>query len=395
MKPRGRIGLVLSTVPAYSETFFRNKISVLQMEGFEVILFAGGGREQSGGMGRIVMGYDSEKKGLKKLLPLAMACLKLLASPLSAIRLFRMNQGDGYGRNENISSLLMSAHILGHRVDWLHFGFASNALMLENVAKVVGARMAVSIRGYDISILPLKNPGCYRRVWLRTDKLHYISDALHGLALADGLPASVPSMKIQPAVDLSAMDRLPAPMPVTDGGLRFMTIGRLTWKKGYGHMLYALSKLKSEGVRFTYQIVGQGEAYEELLYLRNMLGLSDEVVLEGRKSHADALALLNQCDVYLQYSIQEGFCNAVVEAQMLGKPCIVSDAEGLPENVIHGRTGWVVPRNEPLLLMEAIRKVLSMPSEEREAVCRSAAVRIRDEYSLEAQGRKFIKFYSE
>ncbi|MBK7870836.1 MAG: glycosyltransferase family 4 protein [Saprospiraceae bacterium] len=51
-----------------------------------------------------------------------------------------------------------------------------------------------------------------------------------------------------------------------------------------------------------------------------------------------------KADIYLQYSIQEGFCNAVLEAQAMGLLCIVSDAEGLPENILHGQTGWVVPK---------------------------------------------------
>jgi colanic acid/amylovoran biosynthesis glycosyltransferase len=160
-------------------------------------------------------------------------------------------------------------------------------------------------------------------------------------------------------------------------------------------VLQALSTLKSEGLRFTYTIVGEGEAYEEILYLRRMLGLTDVVVLEGRRSHADALELLNRCDVYLQYSIQEGFCNAALEAQMLGKICIVSDAEGLPENVIHGVTGWVVPRNEPALLAETVRRVIALPEAEREGIRRAAAERVKSGFSLEAQGRKFIRFYTE
>lgn len=393
-KPKKRIGLVLTMVPAYSETFFRNKISILEKAGYEVVVFASGGRDTSGRIRHIVTGYDTELPRYRKFLPFLLAVARLLVNAPAALRLHRMNREDGFDSKGNIASLIVSAHILGHKVDWLHFGFASNALMMENVAKVIGARMAVSIRGYDICILPLKNPGCYKRVWRRTEKLHYISDALYRLALADGLHASVTAEKIQPAADISALDRLPAPTQAKDGVIRFLTIGRLTWKKGYGHMLHALSKLKSDGVRFTYGIIGEGEDLEELLYLRRMLGLSDEVVLEGRKSHADTLALLSRCDVYLQYSIQEGYCNAVVEAQMMGKACIVSDAEGLPENVIHERTGWVVPRNEPSLLAEAIRKVLALPPGERDEVCRNASQRIRNDFSLEEQGRKFVKFYS-
>lgn len=387
--------MVLSMVPAYSETFFRNKIAVLQREGFDVTLFAGGGSDRSGNLGRVVLGYDSEKPGFRKILPLLKACLRLIAHPFSALRLYRMNRKDGLGWKANAASLLMSAHIVGHRVDWLHFGFASNAIHMENVAKVVGAKMAVSIRGYDISIQALKNPGCFKRVWERTDKLHYISEALYRLALADGLAPSVAAMKIEPAADLSVLDRLPPQRPPEDGTVRFLTIGRLTWKKGYGHVLHALSTLKSEGLRFTYTIVGEGEAYEEILYLRRMLGLTDVVFLEGRRSHAEALELLNRCDLYLQYSIQEGFCNAALEAQMLGKACIVSDAEGLPENVIHGQTGWVVPRNEPALLAETVRRVLALPEAERDGIRLAAAERVKSGFSLEAQGRKFIRFYTE
>ena len=43
---------------------------------------------------------------------------------------------------------------------------------------------------------------------------------------------------------------------------------------------------------------------------------------------------LNNSDVYLQYSVQEGFCNAVLEAQAMGLLCVVSDGGALPENVI-------------------------------------------------------------
>jgi colanic acid/amylovoran biosynthesis glycosyltransferase len=395
LKKKARIGLVLSLVPSYSETFFRNKISVLRREGFDVILFAGGGRGKSEGIPRTVIGYDSDRKGLKKVLPLAVAFIRLMTSPLTALRLFLANREDGYGMGENAASLLLSAHILRHRVDWLHFGFASNAVRMENLAKVIGARMAVSVRGYDISIQPIKHPGCYERVWKRTDRLHYISEALYRLALADGLNPDVPAMKIEPAADATIPDRLPPPPRGEEGELRFLTVGRLTWKKGYNHVLKALSMLKSEGLRFTYGIIGEGEAQEEILYLRRMLGLENEVVLEGRKTHAETLASMNRCDVYLQYSVQEGFCNAALEAQLLGKACIVSDAEGLPENVIHGQTGWVVPGNEPLLLAQVVREVLAMHPDERERIGRNAAERVAAEFSLEAQGRKFIRFYTE
>ena len=61
-------------------------------------------------------------------------------------------------------------------------------------------------------------------------------------------------------------------------------------------------------------------------------------------------------DIYIQPSIQEGFCNSVLEAQAMGLLVIVSDAEGLHENVINNVTGWVVKKRNPILLSEKLRK---------------------------------------
>ncbi|MBM3441324.1 MAG: glycosyltransferase family 4 protein [Bacteroidetes bacterium] len=388
-----RIGLIFSKVPAYSETFFRNKIAALEEAGYTVVVLAGGGRRPDQRYAHISIGYDTYSTGITKALAAITAALRLMGSPRRTIRLYRKNQQDGFSANNNLKSLLNAAHIIGHRLDWLHFGFASNALYLENLAAIMGAKMAVSIRGFDISIQPLKQPGCYALLWKRIDKLHYISDALYRKALADGLSPLVAAVRIEPAADLEILRWASTPTPAPDKVVRFLTIGRLSWKKGYVQTFMALAALKAGGQRFTYRIVGDGDDIEMILYMRKALGLEQEVVLEGRKSHPETLQLLNACDIYLQYSVQEGYCNAVVEAQLFGRPCIVSDAEGLPENVIHGVTGWVVPANHPERLHEKITEVLALSAADQAMVGTAASARIRQSLSLEGQLQKFISFY--
>lgn len=388
-----RIGLVFSKVPAYSETFFRNKIEVLEKSGYSVVVLAGGGRRPDRAYARISIGYDTRSTGIFKALSGIKAAIRLMRSPRRTVRLFRKNQQDGFSVNNNLKSLLNAAHIIGHQLDWLHFGFASNAVYLENLADIMGAKMAVSIRGYDISIQPLKNPGCYSLLWKRIDKLHYISEALYRKALADGLSPLVRAVRIEPAADLGILRWARTPAPTPDGTVRFLTIGRLSWKKGYVQTFMALAALKATGQRFSYRIVGDGGDIEMILYMRKNLGLEQEVVLEGRKSHAETLQLLNECDVYLQYSVQEGYCNAVVEAQLFGRPCIVSDAEGLPENVIDGVTGWVVPANHPERLHRKIEEVLALSEAERSGIGQAASTRIQQSFSLEGQLQKFTDFY--
>jgi colanic acid/amylovoran biosynthesis glycosyltransferase len=385
--------MVFSQLPAYSETFFRNQIEVLEGAGYSVVVLAGGGRLPDKRYTHMSLGLHSQLVGFVRFLSFCKAGLRLGRSPRRTARLFRRNQEDGFSWADNLKSLFSAAHIIGQSLDWLHFGFASNAVHLENLASVMGARMAVSIRGYDISIKPLKHPGCYSLLWKRIDKLHYISEALYRKALSDGLSPSAHAVRIEPAVDLGILKWCCAQAPREDRPQQLLTIGRLSWKKGYVQTFMALASLKAVGIPFVYRIVGDGDDLEMILYMRKELGLEAEVVLEGKKSHMDALMLLNECDLYLQYSVQEGYCNAVVEAQLFGRPCIVSDAEGLPENVIDGVTGWVVPANHPDKLFQKIEEVLALDKDERDRVCQAASVRIRNSFSLEQQLQKFIAFY--
>lgn len=390
-----KIGLVLSGMPTYSETFLLNKVRVLERTGHEVHMFAAASPLRRGPFRRLHTGYDVRLRGLERQLARMLAVIRLLRHPVRSARLFRFNRQDGMDIRRNLISLLNAAHLIGHRLDWIHFAFATTAVSLENIGRVTGARMAVSIRGFDISLFPLKNPGCYRLLWKRVDRLHYISKALYRRALADGLSPRLPAYLIEPAADAGLRDRPQASPSGQEDGFRLLSVGRLTWKKGYVQTLTALAALKSAGRRFTYRIIGEGEALEEVLYMRRALGLEAEVSLEGRKSHVDTLALMAECDLYIQYSVQEGYCNAVVEAQLLGRPCIVSDAEGLPENVIDGVTGWVVPFNDPERLRAKVEEVLSLSPEERARIGKTASDRIAASYSLETQLAKFIRFYEE
>ncbi|MBE9490741.1 MAG: glycosyltransferase, partial [Bacteroidetes bacterium] len=95
----------------------------------------------------------------------------------------------------------------------------------------------------------------------------------------------------------------------------------------------------------------------------------------------------------LQYSISEGFCNAVLEAQAMGLLCVVSDGGALSENVLHEKTGWIVPKRKPKALAEAIMKVIHLPKEEKEKVRNNANERVIESFNLIKQQQEFIEFY--
>ena len=77
----------------------------------------------------------------------------------------------------------------------------------------------------------------------------------------------------------------------------------------------------------------------------------------------------------------------------MGKLCIVSNAEGLSEKVLHGKTGWVVPKLEPKLLAEQIEHVIQLPEIEKKEITEYATDRVRDEFNIEKQQKEFVSFY--
>lgn len=176
--------------------------------------------------------------------------------------------------------------------------------------------------------------------------------------------------------------------------LQITTIARLHWIKGLEYTLEALSKLKNEGIEFEYTIIGDGIEKERLLFAAYQLGIKENVNFVGKLPQTEVKKALEKTDIYLQYSIQEGFCNAVLEAQAIGLLCIVSDAEGLSENVLDKQTGWVIEKRKPELLAQKIKEVMLLSSLEKDRIRTNATGRVQQEFNLEKQQLEFINFYS-
>lgn len=404
-----KIALVLSSPPGYSETFFRSKIKGLQAHGHEVVLVTAAASQRFADCEHRMHPTVSKNVWLQ-LFRLMVVGATLLPFLRRTIRYIRLERRAGTSFKRSLEKTYLNATLLKLKVDWLHFGFATMALDRELVAKAIGATMAVSFRGFDISIYPLKHPGCYKQLWNEVDKVHTISNDLLKKAYTLGLPKTIPVQKITPAIDAAFFSCPPVvtehdrstematehePFSAPPQSVQFLTVGRLHWKKGYVLMLEALAALKEKGVDFTYTIVGSGtkKEYERIAFAALQLGIKDEVVFKGKLGRETVKQEYEKATIYLQYSISEGFCNAVLEAQSMKKLCIVSDAEGLSENVLHNQTGWVVPKLKPELFAAQIEHVIQLPELEKKTITERAAKRIKNEFNIEKQQAEFAAFY--
>ena len=125
-------------------------------------------------------------------------------------------------------------------------------------------------------------------------------------------------------------------------GFHVVTAGRLAEQKNHKMLVDAMEILRREIPEAKCTIFGEGELRQELdAYIREK-GLEDAVFLPG---HAlDIHEKIADASVFVLTSEYEGLPNALIEAMMLGIPCVTTDYPGVEEVVTDGVTGLIVPR---------------------------------------------------
>ena len=383
------VALVVPSLPKYSETFLTNKIQGLLDSGIEVILMVVGVSDKRKMPVPVYYQPILASKGFKRwIYTFWLIIVSLVTHPVRSLRLLKKASKDyrGFGQWRMLAVL---SNFLKISPDWIHFSYATMAVERAFIGSVLNAKIGVSFRGYDISIAPLLRPNMYNAVWPYVNKVHSISNDLIKIAHDNGMPNDLPYEIIHPAIDNSKFicqkERTWNSIP------HFLTVARLHWKKGIEYTLQALSLLNRD---FVYTIIGEGPEKERLVFAAHQLGISEKVFFLGRKPQEEINLHMASHDIYLQYSIQEGFCNAVLEAQSAGMLCVVSDAEGLSENVLNSQTGWVVPRRSAVLLSKQIDEVLETSMKKKAQTSVNAKERVRSLFDIKTQNRYFYNFFN-
>jgi glycosyltransferase involved in cell wall biosynthesis len=142
-------------------------------------------------------------------------------------------------------------------------------------------------------------------------------------------------------------------------------VGRLTPWKGQHIFIRAAAALAPRFPHARFLIVGSalfGEtAYEsQLRDLVKKLDLSHRVKFTGFRPNV--AAIMETLDIAVHAStVAEPFGQVIIEAMAACKPVIATNGGGVPEIMLHGRTGLMVPMNDPDAMAEALSRLLSNP----------------------------------
>lgn len=169
-----------------------------------------------------------------------------------------------------------------------------------------------------------------------------------------------------------------------------LTLAWLVRRKGLDVLLRALEILAGENLRPLLWIAGEGAERPTLEALGDRLGLAAQVRFLGRR--ADRADLLGACDLVVVPSRSEGLGVAALEAMAAGRAVVASAVGGLAEAVVHGRTGLLVPPDDPAALARGLGEALRDPAL-REALGREGPRRVAEAFSAEQMVESYVRLY--
>ena len=180
--------------------------------------------------------------------------------------------------------------------------------------------------------------------------------------------------------------------------LRILHVARLVEVKGTRHLLRAFAKIARTHDPVRLQIIGDGPLKRPLQALARSLGVADRVEFLGALPHAEVLASMRKAAMLVLPGIrtatgrEEGLGLVLLEAAATGVPVIGSRVGGIPECIVDGKTGFLVPERDEDALAVRMRELLGDPVR-RQGMGAAGRALVEDRFDIDRQTATLENLY--
>ena len=214
------------------------------------------------------------------------------------------------------------------------------------------------------------------------------------MLVADGVPA-VRTVTVHEGIDLGRIDAAPPANLHEDLWLPHHApivgnVAALVPHKGQRHFIEAARLVLPHVPDARFVIAGEGELRSALEKQIKDHHLEKHVILAGFRP--DVLSMHKAFDVFVMSSITEGLGTSLIDAMGASKPIVATTVGGIPEVVVDGETGFLVPPRDHEAMASAIIRLLTNDNLRRRM---GAAARVRAEsrFSAERMVQETLRVY--
>lgn len=372
-----KIAIVVPEFPTISETFILNHITGLMDAGHQVTIFSLK-KKSIDTIHRTIDDYQllnrtkflrhiPSNKTVRRFLAICLIIFYAFRLPvkLSKALMYLLFQN----RRDFYLNLFFLFLIGNQEYDVCHFHFGHTGLLGVFLKKIgFSAKTVTSFHGHDVHRIPLQRGKDYYRDLFETGDCfiansQYTKEQIVNLGCPDNKITVIPvglHIKHYPFKERH--------YPTT-GPLKILTIGRLVEKKGHRYSIQAIAELIQQGFEIHYTIAGDGPLKNNLQELIGNLNITDHVTFTGPVTQKQAVQLYNASHLFILASVtapdgdKEGQGLVLQEAQSCGLPVISTLHNGIPEGVLDGQSGILVPEKDTKALAEALKNLISNPSD--------------------------------
>jgi glycosyltransferase involved in cell wall biosynthesis len=211
-------------------------------------------------------------------------------------------------------------------------------------------------------------------------------DVLRNLGVDESKVALVPN-----AIDLSLVDRK---IPEADLGIPrearvLLSVGRLESNKGFSHLVKALSRIPED---FLWLLAGEGPERRNLEAEIEREGLRERARFLGRVSDDELHALYERCELFVHPTLYEGSSMVTLEAMAHRKAVVATRVGGIPDKILEGENGLLVPPGDVDALARAVVEALSGGDRLRSWGTKSRAI-VESRFSWSRRVKELVSLY--
>ena len=243
----------------------------------------------------------------------------------------------------------------------VHFGpeAAHTALFIK---QITGLRFSVTIHSQDFSAEP-RSAELLREICAAAEFVAVETEFSRDLVASRYPGLAAKTIRVYNGMDLQAFPPVAFPL-YSQGAVRLLSAGPLVEFSGFSHLIAACAQLRSRGLDFTCEIVGDGPLRDALRGQIVEENLGSIVTLTGSLTRQQVLEKLQSCDIFALAAVidsagaTDAFPAVILDAMASSRAVVATEVAGIPEAVVHCGTGLLAPPGDSVTLANLLDRLV-------------------------------------